>query len=560
MNKEIEIDELASWVVIIFITLFGGWLRVFQLADKGMWLDETFSVWIASHSIPEMLQWIVKIDQHPPLYYLLLHYWIAHNGDTPYYARQLSALFGTVTIPIIYLIGKRISGDMAGWAAAAFLALSPFNIYFAQEARMYTLLTFNAAAAIYALVRLLMDPRAARPIGSQFREYLQVWRTAEPVEPNPKREFSYRDETRNQSRWRAWIFRHRWLHIQTIETDLAWVALIVFSAATLLCHNTAALFVLAVNLFVLGLMLFQRIRKSGPPPAFQAPSFGNWVKAQIGIFLLWSPWLFAFFQQVRRVEQEFWLPKPDQETVTWTLRALLNTSAPTQTNQVVTWILCAVLCLGLVYYRKKLSIFLFLAALFAVPFLGELLVSLHRPIFLGRTLIWLMIPLFLALAAGIVQLRFRILMLIVAGSIATSYLFSAGDYYRFAQKEDWRNPAGYVANFVEKDDLVLFNSNAVRIPFDYYFKTWEDLYDLQVEKHGVPLDLFDDGILEPRMTTNDIPGLISLLQGHDRVWLVYSHDSYTDPMGLIPQTLASKMKLIEERDFYGVQVQLYENP
>jgi hypothetical protein len=219
-----------------------------------------------------------------------------------------------------------------------------------------------------------------------------------------------------------------------------------------------------------------------------------------------------------------------------------------------------VLCLGLVYYRKKLSIFLFLVALFAVPFLGELLVSLHRPIFLGRTLIWLMIPLFLALAAGIVQLRFRILMLIVAGSIATSYLFSAGDYYRFAQKEDWRNPAGYVANFVEKDDLVLFNSNAVRIPFDYYFKTWEDLYDLQVEKHGVPLDLFDDGILEPRMTTNDIPGLISLLQGHDRVWLVYSHDSYTDPMGLIPQTLASKMKLIEERDFYGVQVQLYENP
>jgi hypothetical protein len=350
------------------------------------------------------------------------------------------------------------------------------------------------------------------------------------------------------------------LHIQAIETDLAWVALIVFSAATLLCHNTAALFILAVNLFVLGLMLFQRIRKSGPPPAFQAPSFGNWVKAQIGIFLLWSPWLFAFFQQVRRVEQEFWLPKPDQETVTWTLRALLNTSAPTQTNQVVTWILCAVLCLGLVYYRKKLSIFLFLAALFAVPFLGELLVSLHRPIFLGRTLIWLMIPLFLALAAGIVQLRFRILMLIVAGSIATSYLFSAGDYYRFAQKEDWRNPAGYVANFVEKDDLVLFNSNAVRIPFDYYFKTWEDLYDLQVEKHGVPLDLFDDGILEPRMTTNDIPGLISLLQGHDRVWLVYSHDSYTDPMGLIPQTLASKMKLIEERDFYGVQVQLYENP
>jgi mannosyltransferase len=63
-----------------------------------------------------------------------------------------------------------------------------------------------------------------------------------------------------------------------------------------------------------------------------------------------------------------------------------------------------------------------------------------------------------------------------------------------------------------------------------------------------------------KMTESDIPGLISLLHGHDRVWLVYSHDFYTDPLGLIPRTLASQMKLIRTRDFYGGQVQLYENP
>jgi hypothetical protein len=100
----------------------------------------------------------------------------------------------------------------------------------------------------------------------------------------------------------------------------------------------------------------------------------------------------------------------------------------------------------------------------------------------------------------------------------------------------------------------------VEIPFDYYFKTYEDLYFIQVEKQGVPLDLLDSGILEPKMTDSDIPRLLSLLRGHDRVWLVYSHNDYTDPMGLIPQTLASQMKLIRTRDFYGGQVQLYENP
>ena len=559
MRDEYEFEEYAPWLVI-FITLVGGWLRVLNPGGEGLWLDETFSLWVANHSVADMLQWIVKIDSHPPLYYLLLHYWIALNGNTPYYARLLSALFGAATIPVIYLIGKRISGAVMGFAAAVIFALSPFNIYYAQETRMYTLLTFNAAVAIYALVRLLTDPRCVRPIGSQFREYVHAWRTLGPVEPDVEKEFSYKDLTRNQTGWRGWIFRHRWSPIQTIETDLAWVAFIVFSAATLLSHNTAVFFTLATNIFVLSLMLYQRNKKSGSPPAFQAPSFRNWIIAQIGIFLLWSPWIFAFIQQTRRVYQDFWIPKPTWDTITQTLRALLNPSAPGQVSQVMTWIMCVVLCFGVVYYRKKLSIFLFLAALFAIPILGELLVSIRRPIFFDRTLIWITIPLFLLLAAGIVQLRFRLFMIVVLGVLATNYLFSTGDYYRWVHKEDWSTAAGYVANFAENDDLVLFNSNFVVIPFDYYFKPYEQQYSIQVVKQGVPLDLFEDGILEPRMTNNDIPGLISLLSGHDRVWLVYSHDSYTDPMGLVPQTLASKMKLIRERDFYGGQVQLYGTP
>jgi mannosyltransferase len=559
MNEEFDIEELAPWLVLL-ITLVGGWLRILLLGTKGMWLDETFSVWLANQSIADMLQWIVKIDQHPPLYYLVLHYWVALNGDTALQARMLSVIFGVVTIPIIYLIGKRMSGAIMGLAAAVFLAFSPFNIYFAQETRMYTFLTFNAAVAIYALVRLLTDSRAIRPIGSQFREYLLAWRTSGPDEPDTERDFSYKVEP-PRTGWRAWISRHRWLHIQTIETDLAWVAFIVFSVATMLSHNTAVFFPVATNIFVLGLLLYQKINKSGSLPAFQAPSFSNWVKAQIGILILWSPWIVAFVRQASRVDQQFWLPKPTWEIIYGTLRALLNASAPGQVSQVVMlWILCVVLCLGLVYYRKKLSIFFFLASLFFIPVLGELIVSLRRPIFYDRTLIWITIPMFLLLAAGIVQLRSRFLMFVVLAVLATNYMFSDGDYYRFYQKEDWYTAAGNVALLAQKDDLVLFNSNFVEIAFNYYFEPFEEQYYIQVEKRGVPLDLFESGILEPKMTAEDIPGLISLISGHNRVWLVYSHDSYTDPNGLVPQTLASQMKLTHTHDFYGGQVQLYETP
>jgi len=561
MYEDSELEQYAPWLALI-ITLMGGFLRVLLLGVKGMWLDETFSVWMADHSVGEMLRWLVRIDQHPPLYYSLLHGWIAVGGDTPYHVRLLSVIFGTATIPVIYLIGRRMSGLAMGLAAAIFLALSPLNIYFAQETRMYTLLTFNAAVAIYALVRLLTDPRAARPIGSQLREYLHTWRTAGPAEPDPKKEFSYEQEIPDQTGVRAWISRHRWLPIQTIATDLAWIAFVAFSAATMYSHNTAILFPLAANSFVLGLMLFQRTRKSGAQPALRAPSFGNWAKAQIGILLLWIPWVFFFIKQAGAVYRRFWIPAPTWDAVIRTLSTFFNASAPIPADQVrvigVLYVL--VLCLGLVHFRKEISKFLLLAALFAIPFAGELMVSIWRPIFYGRTLIWITIPLFLLLGAGIAQLRFRFLMVMVVGILGTINLFSAGDYLRYYQKEDWSTPAGYVANFAENGDLVLFNSNFVEIPFNYYFRAYEDLYAIQVEKQGLPLDLFDSGILEPEMTTDDIPGLVSLLREHDRVWLVYSHDSYTDPTGLIPQTLAAQKKLIREREFYGGEVQLYGNP
>jgi hypothetical protein len=560
MNDKIDLEEFAPFLVIL-ITLLGGGLRVFLLAKQGMWLDETFSLWLANHSIGDMLQWTARIDQHPPLYYLLLHYWVALKGETPYYARQLSVLFGAGTIPFIYLIGKRMSGTIMGLAAALLLALSPFNIRYAQEMRMYTLMMFNASVAIYALVRLLADSRSVRPIGGQFRDYLRAWRTSGPVEPVAEQDFSYKAAIK-QTRWRAWISRHRWSPIRTIETDLAWVAFILFSALTLLSHSAAVLFPVAANIFVLGLMLFQRRKGPPSPPAFQAPSFWNWVKAQVGIFLLWSPWLIPFIHQAGRVYREFWLPKPEWDTVIQVLKSFLNETTLAEPGWAqVLWIMYSlVLCLGLWHYRKKISSFLFLAALFAVPFLGELIVSIRRPVFLDRTLIWITIPLLLLLAAGLAQLRFNILIIVVLGVFGANNLFSTGDYYKFTRKEDWSTAAGEVAYFAQNGDLVLFNATWAQIPFDYYFKPFEDQYFIQVEEHGVPVDMFDSGILEPKMTESDIPGLISLISGHDRVWLVYSHNWYTDPMGLIPQTLASKMDLIYEHDFYGGQIQLYETP
>ncbi len=556
MNKETEIDEYAPWLMLT-ITLLGGFLRILLLDSKGMLLGETFSVWLANHGIPDLLQWVARIDQHPPLYYILLHYWISLGGDTAYNVRMLSTVFGTATIPFVYLIGKRLSGAVVGLVAALLVAISPFNIGFAQQAGMYTLLALNAAVAMYALVFLLTDPRSARPIGTQFLEKLRGTRSPKPAEPDKEIEFSYISQTG----WRAWISRRRWVSLKPIETDLAWVAFIFFSVAALYSHNMAVLFFIATNIYVLGLMFYYRGKASAPETAFHSTSFANWLKAQVAIVLLWSPWIYNFIQQASRANQELSLPAPGWGAIVQTLQSFLNASMPGTAGQVIIWVVYALLLgLGLWHYRKNFSRFIFLLALFAIPFLGELLMSIRRPIFYNASLIWITIPLLVVVAAGIAQIRYKVPVIIAVMVLATINLSATGDYYKVMPQEDWNNPAGFVANFAQKGDLILFNSSWVQIPFDYYFVPYEQLYNIQVVKHGVPTDLFDAGIWEAKMTESDVPKLVSLLGGHKTVWLIYSRSSQTDPLGLIPQTLDSNMKLVYQSDYYQVQVSIYAAP
>jgi len=70
----------------------------------------------------------------------------------------------------------------------------------------------------------------------------------------------------------------------------------------------------------------------------------------------------------------------------------------------------------------------------------------------------------------------------------------------------------------------------------------------------VPVDLFDRGVLEPKMSEADLPYLHNLLAGRESVWLIYSHDWYTDPQGILPRELQQQMVLVEQRAFVGLQV------
>ncbi len=65
-------------------------------------------------------------------------------GDGVLSLRALSALFGSLTVPIMYLIGERIEGRLLGLICALICMLSPVHVSYAQDIRMYPMLTLSA--------------------------------------------------------------------------------------------------------------------------------------------------------------------------------------------------------------------------------------------------------------------------------------------------------------------------------------------------------------------------------------------------------------------------------
>src|SRR4029079_296335 len=111
--------------------------------------------WMARHDLRSLFGWIYSIDQHPPLFYLLLHGWIALLGDTPGALRSLSALTSFLAIPFFALAARRFAGTWVALVATFLLAIAPFQVRYAQEVRMYGLLMLLVAILLFALATLL---------------------------------------------------------------------------------------------------------------------------------------------------------------------------------------------------------------------------------------------------------------------------------------------------------------------------------------------------------------------------------------------------------------------
>lgn len=142
-----------------FLLIISGALiaRVAASLDKSFWFDEAISWSFAKQDISQLLQ-ATASDNHPPFYYLFLHFWLKLN-QSEIFLRFPSIVFGLISVFLIYLIGKKLINEKVGISSAVLMALSPLHVYFSAETRMYSLWTLEIFVSFYFFLKILDHPK-----------------------------------------------------------------------------------------------------------------------------------------------------------------------------------------------------------------------------------------------------------------------------------------------------------------------------------------------------------------------------------------------------------------
>ncbi len=186
--------------LLLLAILGAGWAaRLYHLDFQELRGDEAFGYFFSLSPLRTIIQETLALQEpHPVASYFWQHLWLSMAGRSEFALRFTSAWFGVLAVALLYRVGRQLHlGRATALLAAALLSLSPYAIWHAQDARMYSLsLALTLASTSLALTAL------RRP------------------------------------RWRAWL------------------AYILVTWLTLLTHYFTAFIVLAQNLFILGGAMF----------------------------------------------------------------------------------------------------------------------------------------------------------------------------------------------------------------------------------------------------------------------------------------------------------------
>ncbi|MGC9334547.1 MAG: glycosyltransferase family 39 protein, partial [Anaerolineae bacterium] len=511
-------------VPLLAVLLFAFALRLYRLGTESLWYDETVSVFLAKKDLSALVAHTAG-DIHPPGYYVLLHLWTRLVGASDFSVAFLSVFFGMLLVVLAYRLGHRLFGPSVGLLAAALVALSPYNLWYSQEVRMYTL----GAALGLGLLDVVLSLLAGSP---------------------------------NRG------FRLQWLVLYALVAALGLWTLYYF-----------AFLLVALNLMVVPWWLARWWRDRR-----HSRWLGGWVLAQASALLLYAPWLPVAWRQAMDPPVPPWRgPVAVGELLLESGSALsLGQSADPAWAWAGLLLFVLLLILGLLARARPRFHGWGSGLLAGCVFLPVLLIglaSLVTPLYHVRYVFTYSPPFYVLAAAGVAWLgqRWRSLAWL---SLAAIVVLSAGSIYayhtnpRYAS-DDHRAAAQFLADAWRPGDAVLVNAGYAYTALVTYWDgdpfVWRGrLVDgtvaaLETGAETGPV-VFQTGTLDgdPSLGWGDpdadfyavsrdgaARALEQLFSTFHRVWVYRIYDTVTDPGGFVRGWLEEHGTQFEDRVFTG---------
>ncbi len=414
----------AHWFwLIVGITLLGAALRSFRLGWQSLWLDELFSVLLVRRNWAGIVAGTAE-DILPPLFYFLLDLALRFS-ESETAARLVPFFFSVLTIPLTYRLTKELFNRQAALATAIFLAVNPFHILYAQEARMYTQFAFFSTAAAFFLWRAWHDNQRRDWVYFTLVSILNLYtHSLAFLTTLALVLYVFIHWRQGNGRWRSWFISHAVIGF----AFLPWIA-VILQQTTRLGSEFAGASQSPLTLFrAIYLFLFSATAS--------LPLAGAGLIAAITLLV------FAFLTRRKESTVSDSNHVPDTSSSMGSLQI-----KPSQKSAV-----------------------LFTVLIFVVPVIGLYLISLSQPIFVERRLLPASIGLYILLGWAAARPEPRWLNQILGLALAAAMLSALPGYYTNPdmQKIPMRAVAQTVADQINPGDAVIHTSDTSALAFMIY--------------------------------------------------------------------------------------------
>ncbi|HEX7587841.1 MAG TPA: glycosyltransferase family 39 protein, partial [Anaerolineae bacterium] len=490
----------TRWVWLLAILLLAAGLRFYHVSGMSLRADEATNLFTAVQEPAAMIQPFITSDPHPPLYFLILHYWMLVGGRSELALRFPTAFMGVMVVALVFALGKLLFPRRADIAVlgALLAAINPYLIWDAQDAYMYTFLTAIAVCSFIAFEHALR-PAATR---KDWGGYVIVNALG--------------------------LLLHYLFGLALLAQGLLWLA---WAARGQISRRTAVVWVVAQGVtatlvlpwLVASLPMLSNFKTEFFPPA--------------GLLEIAQRSLLAF--SIGRVDSQL-MPAMVEPVIGSVLGLgflvifLLGLFLPTTVSG------------NADDTRGRILLATFLFA----PLLGLALFSLLRfPIYDERYTLFLIPAFLLILARGFAEMGKRttrrwvpwaaLAFVVVASAYSLNNYFNVPQY---AKSPDWRGAVQYITSQSRPGDVVIQNYPDPALP--YYLQD------------RLPRALLPHSSFDPAATVS--ADLDRVTGNSERVWFQPVPFATWDTNGLVATWLDRHALELDVHEFHGVRLELYQ--